>query len=41
MCSKNAIDFRNYHKYGAESDIQFEPQQNAPPLAPSAQPAKH
>jgi len=41
ICSKNAIDFRNYHKYGSESDIKFETEENAPPLAPSAQPAKH
>jgi hypothetical protein len=39
-CSKNEIDFRNYHKYGAESDIKFGDEQMAPPLAPSAQP-KH
>ncbi|MGA2183494.1 MAG: hypothetical protein ABSH47_10730 [Bryobacteraceae bacterium] len=37
-CAKNAIDFRNYHKYGAESDIKFADEQMAPPLAPSAQP---
>jgi hypothetical protein len=24
-CSRNVIDFRNYHKYEAESDIKFEP----------------
>jgi len=35
ICAKNAIDFRNYHKYGAESEIQFGNQdQNAPALAP-------
>jgi hypothetical protein len=34
VCSKNAIDFRNYHKYGAESDIKFGDEQNAPALAP-------
>jgi hypothetical protein len=39
-CMKNSIDFRNYHKYGAESDIKFGTEENAPPLAP-APPAKH
>ena len=37
ICSKNVIEFRNYHKYGAESDIKFADEQNAPPLAPSSQ----
>jgi hypothetical protein len=23
VCSRNAIDFRNYHKYSGESTIQF------------------
>jgi len=42
ICSKNSIDFRNYHKYGAESEIKFEgADELAPPLAPSSQPAKH
>jgi len=38
ICAKNVIDFRNYHKFGAESDIKFADEQNAPALAPSAQP---
>jgi hypothetical protein len=38
-CAKNSIDFRNYHKFGAESDIKFgAAEELAPPLAPSAQP---
>lgn len=36
ICAKNVIDFRNYHKYGAESDIKFADEQNAPPLAPKS-----
>jgi len=23
LCAKNVIDFRNYHKYSGESNIQF------------------
>jgi len=39
LCYKNAIDFRNYHKYGSEAGITFGgAEQNAPPLAPSDQP---
>jgi hypothetical protein len=38
ICAKNVIDFRNYHKFGAESDIKFADEQNAPALAPSSQP---
>ena len=39
ICSKNAIDFRNYHKYGSESEIKFGADEGlAPPLAPSDQP---
>ena len=35
ICAKNDINFRNYHKYGSESEIQFgEDNQNAPALAP-------
>ncbi len=34
LCAKNVIDFRNYHKFGAESDIKFGDEQNAPALAP-------
>lgn len=41
LCAKNAIEFRNYHKYGAESDIRFGTEENAPPLAPPNPPAKH
>jgi hypothetical protein len=39
LCSRNDIEFRNYHKYGAESDIKFgDAEELAPALAPSAQP---
>lgn len=24
VCTRNSIDFRNYHKYGADSSITFE-----------------
>ena len=35
ICAKNDIEFRNYHKYGSESEIQFGSEdQNAPALAP-------
>jgi hypothetical protein len=39
-CTKNVIDFRNYHRFGSESDIQFSEDAPAPALAPDRQPKK-
>lgn len=42
-CSKNSIDFRNYHKYTGESTIQFgneAPQNPAAPGPPQSQPRR-
>jgi len=38
-CSRNAIDFRNYHKYSGESNIQFENKVESP-AAPKPDPKK-
>ncbi len=39
-CSKNAIDFRNYHRFGSESEIQFSEDKPAPALRPDQQKKK-
>ncbi len=39
LCSKNSIDFRNYHKYAGESNVQFgDVKEDAPAAAPPAPP---
>jgi hypothetical protein len=40
FCAKNVIDFRNYHKYAGESNIQFGDTVNPAPADKSDKPNK-